>query len=203
MPNSQTQRREFWQEHLRAWIKSGLSVTDYCRKHGLPPGTAKDWLTRKAKAKLLRDQAKSQTVPDPRDPPAEAEAKKLQGEDFLANQTILTEAHTTARYILTRINTLLRQEAKNRILVKDGVLILQELPAKARDAMNSWLDMLKKIQEVSSNVLPTPPLVFPPTAFGQDANRPTDLTGLGPVYDSLGRADAVDGDEQPGEAGPV
>jgi len=28
-----TNRRPFWQEHLRAWSESGLTQADYCRKH--------------------------------------------------------------------------------------------------------------------------------------------------------------------------
>ena len=30
-----TSRRPFWQEHLQAWSKSGLTQADYCRQHQL------------------------------------------------------------------------------------------------------------------------------------------------------------------------
>ena len=35
--------RDFWHSHVEGWRASGLSQTQYCRKHGLTKGTLGYW----------------------------------------------------------------------------------------------------------------------------------------------------------------
>jgi hypothetical protein len=46
------QRRNFWENHLRDWQKSGQSQAGYCRKHGLSHKSFVYWKKRLVPAKL-------------------------------------------------------------------------------------------------------------------------------------------------------
>ena len=45
-----TSRKPFWQKHLRAWSRSGLTQADYCRQHQLS-APAFGWWKRKLEGK--------------------------------------------------------------------------------------------------------------------------------------------------------
>ena len=44
------QRRQFWDDHLRAWQASGMSQAGYCRMHGLSDKSFLYWKKRVAAA---------------------------------------------------------------------------------------------------------------------------------------------------------
>jgi hypothetical protein len=46
------QRRNFWENHLRAWQESGLSQAGYCRKHGLSHRSFVYWKKRLFSARV-------------------------------------------------------------------------------------------------------------------------------------------------------
>lgn len=47
---TQTQKQQFWQQHLQAWQTSSLSQTAYCRQHELPLANFGYWRKRLSEA---------------------------------------------------------------------------------------------------------------------------------------------------------
>ncbi len=40
------QKRSYWQQHIESWQESGLSQTEYCRRHDLKPHQLTYWKKR-------------------------------------------------------------------------------------------------------------------------------------------------------------
>ena len=52
-----TKRRRYWQEHISNWQKSGLSQTEYCRRHSLKRTQLSYW-----KRRLLKPDSSASLV---------------------------------------------------------------------------------------------------------------------------------------------
>ena len=46
-------RRQFWQQHVGNWQKSGLNLAAYCRQHGLKHYHLRYWKSRKRQLKAV------------------------------------------------------------------------------------------------------------------------------------------------------
>lgn len=44
------QKRRYWRHHLKAWQKSGMNQSAYCRAHGLKPYQMSYWKSRLAES---------------------------------------------------------------------------------------------------------------------------------------------------------
>lgn len=56
-------RRSYWAVHIEAWRRSGVTRTEYCRRHRLNKGTFDRWLDTIGDEKTLRhkDKRRSKT----------------------------------------------------------------------------------------------------------------------------------------------
>lgn len=83
-----TSRRPFWQKHLRAWLRSGLTQADYCRQHQLS-APAFGWWKRKLEGKAkARKGSLGTKQAEPSDQPAVRFVELQRGSDPGSNPAV-------------------------------------------------------------------------------------------------------------------
>lgn len=84
--NPNQERYQYWQTHIKAWTRNGLSQVEYCRQNGLRPNRFTYW-----KRKLQRKDLPIEFVQVPTQPDTQFYFTKMRVDppcDLLLNQTM-------------------------------------------------------------------------------------------------------------------